>query len=59
MGSYNWNSALLEVALCVMAYVIVLWIELSPAFFEKWEKSSSPRLAKFSGSGKRAIRTRC
>ncbi len=50
MGSYNWNSALLEVALCVMAYVVVLWIELSPAFFERWEREAkrSPRLAAFS-----------
>ena len=28
MGKYNWNSALLEVALCIMAYAGVLWIEL-------------------------------
>jgi Ni/Fe-hydrogenase subunit HybB-like protein len=41
LGGYNWNSALLEVALCVMAYMIVLWIELSPAFMEKWKDSSS------------------
>jgi len=34
---WNLNSALLEVALCVMAYVIVLWLELSPAFMEKWK----------------------
>ncbi len=47
-GSYNWNSALLEVALCVMAYIVVLWIEVSPAFFEKWKESSNPRLAKIS-----------
>jgi Ni/Fe-hydrogenase subunit HybB-like protein len=40
MGNYNWNSALLEVALCVMAYVGVLWIELGPAFLEKWEATS-------------------
>jgi len=40
MGGYNWNSALLEVALCVMAYVGVLWIELSPAFMEKWRDTS-------------------
>jgi Ni/Fe-hydrogenase subunit HybB-like protein len=51
MGSYNWNSALLEVALCVMAYIVVLWIELSPAFLEKWQKDGSrPGLAKFSKS---------
>jgi Ni/Fe-hydrogenase subunit HybB-like protein len=40
VGKYNWNSALLEVALCVMAYVGVLWIELGPAFLEKWEATS-------------------
>ncbi|HKB81238.1 MAG TPA: Ni/Fe-hydrogenase cytochrome b subunit [Thermoanaerobaculia bacterium] len=31
---WNFNSALLEVALCIMAYVVVLWIELTPAFLE-------------------------
>jgi Ni/Fe-hydrogenase subunit HybB-like protein len=51
MGSYNWNSALLEVALCVMAYVAVLWIELSPAFFEKWQDSKNATLAKLSKVG--------
>ena len=25
---WNFNSALLEVALCIMAYVVVLWIEI-------------------------------
>ena len=48
VGSYNWNSALLEVALCVMAYIVVLWIEVSPAFLEKWQHSPRPALAKFS-----------
>ncbi len=48
MGKYNWNSALLEVALCVMAYIVVLWIELSPAFFEKWKDSPKEGLANFS-----------
>jgi len=33
---WNLNSALLEVALCIMSYVFVLWIELSPAFLERW-----------------------
>jgi Ni/Fe-hydrogenase subunit HybB-like protein len=51
MGSYNWNSALLEVALCVMAYLVVLWIELSPAFFEKWMESGNESLANFSKKG--------
>ncbi|MDX2437413.1 MAG: Ni/Fe-hydrogenase cytochrome b subunit [Acidobacteriota bacterium] len=40
MGKYNWDSALLEVALCVMAYIGVLWIELGPAFLEKWQSTS-------------------
>ena len=32
---WNLNSSLLEVALCIMAYVCVLWLELSPALLEK------------------------
>lgn len=35
---WNTNSALLEVALCVMAYVFVLWVEVSPALMERWKK---------------------
>jgi Ni/Fe-hydrogenase subunit HybB-like protein len=31
---YNWNSGLLEVALCVMAYTAVLWVEVSPPILE-------------------------
>lgn len=30
----NFNSILLEVALCIAAYIAVLWIEFSPAFME-------------------------
>ncbi|HYM22875.1 MAG TPA: Ni/Fe-hydrogenase cytochrome b subunit, partial [Vicinamibacterales bacterium] len=37
---WNFDSALLEIALCIMAYVVVLWIELSPAFFEKFADGS-------------------
>jgi Ni/Fe-hydrogenase subunit HybB-like protein len=37
---WNFNSALLEIALCIMAYIVVLWVELSPAFFEKFTESS-------------------
>jgi Ni/Fe-hydrogenase subunit HybB-like protein len=48
---FNWNSPLLEVALCVMAYVFVLWIELSPAFMEKWKDSSSGFLRSISEVG--------
>jgi len=32
--NWNLNSSLLEVALCIMAYVCVLWIELSRALLE-------------------------
>jgi Ni/Fe-hydrogenase subunit HybB-like protein len=45
---WNLNSALLEVALCIMAYVFVLWIEWSPAFFERYAESEYPRLRRLS-----------
>lgn len=35
--SWNFHSALLEVALCIMAYMVVLWIEVSPAVLEKFK----------------------
>lgn len=40
---WNLASALLEVAICVMMYLTVLWIEVLPAVFEGLEKSPSPR----------------
>jgi Ni/Fe-hydrogenase subunit HybB-like protein len=46
--SWNFDSALLEVALCIMAYVVVLWIELSSAFFERWAESSYVALRRLS-----------
>lgn len=48
---WEWNvsSALLEVALCIMAYVVVLWIELSPAFLERWREADHPKLSRFAG----------
>jgi Ni/Fe-hydrogenase subunit HybB-like protein len=44
--AHRWNldSALLEVALCVMAYTAVLWIELSPAVVEQWLASEDGSL---------------
>jgi len=49
LWNWNRNSVLLEVAICVMAYIIVLWIELSPVFLEKLEESDSfPRLRRIS-----------
>lgn len=44
---WNLNSVLLEVALCVMAYIFVLWIELSPAFLERAQQSGPPKLRQF------------
>lgn len=46
--TWNVNSVLLEVAVCIMAYVVVLWIELSPAFFEKFKDRGPARLQAFS-----------
>ncbi|OWW18710.1 Ni/Fe-hydrogenase cytochrome b subunit [Noviherbaspirillum denitrificans] len=34
-GYANVNSLMLEVALCVSAYILVMWIEFAPAVFEK------------------------
>jgi Ni/Fe-hydrogenase subunit HybB-like protein len=46
--SWNFHSALLEVALCVMSYIVVLWIELSPAFFERFAEGPESSLRRFS-----------
>ena len=35
---YNLNSVLLEVAICVMAYTGVLWVEITPAVLERLRK---------------------
>ncbi len=35
--NWNFNSILLEVALCIMLYTLVLWIEVSPFLMEKWK----------------------
>jgi len=45
---WNLHSALLEVALCVMTYIVVLWIEMSPAFLEKFREGPEGRLRRFS-----------
>lgn len=42
--SWNFDSALLEVALCIMSYIVVLWVELSPAFLESAGRSRYPLL---------------
>jgi Ni/Fe-hydrogenase subunit HybB-like protein len=35
-GYANPNSVMFEVAVCISAYIIVMWIEFSPVFMEKW-----------------------
>lgn len=40
-GQWNVDSVLLEVAVCIMSYVAVLWIELMPAICEKVERDVS------------------
>ncbi|MBD3222086.1 Ni/Fe-hydrogenase cytochrome b subunit [bacterium] len=49
LWSWHWNadSVLLEVAICISAYVPVLWAEMSPAFLERW-KDRDDRLGRFS-----------
>ena len=44
---WNLNSVLLEVALCITSYVLVLWIELSPAFLQKAEEVGTAPLKRF------------
>jgi Ni/Fe-hydrogenase subunit HybB-like protein len=46
---WNLDSVLLEVALCVMAYCAVLWIEVFPALLERWAESEGlvSRIAAF------------
>jgi len=46
VGHWNHTSILLEVALCMMAYTAVLFLELSPAVLESAEKGQG-RLADF------------
>jgi Ni/Fe-hydrogenase subunit HybB-like protein len=49
---WRWShSPQLEVALCVAAYVAVLAIELSPAFFEKWRTSPASGLRSVAEKG--------
>jgi Ni/Fe-hydrogenase subunit HybB-like protein len=47
---WNFDSALLEVALCVMTYVMVIWIEFSPSVLERWRASGTPGQRTFAES---------
>jgi Ni/Fe-hydrogenase subunit HybB-like protein len=55
---WHWNlsSVLLEVALCIMAYTVVLWLELSPAFLERARTSTYPALRRIGELGLRVIK---
>jgi Ni/Fe-hydrogenase subunit HybB-like protein len=37
------NSVMFEVALCVSAYILVMWIEISPAFLEKFGRKDAKK----------------
>ena len=46
---YNLNSVLLEVAVCVMTYTMVLWVELTPPILEqasRWKYQPVRRMAR-------------
>lgn len=46
--AWNGQSVLLEVALCIMLYTLVLWIELAPAFLDRLRAEGvRPRLRAF------------
>lgn len=40
------NSVMFEVALCVTTYIMVLWIEFTPAFLERWNKEKVLKVLK-------------
>lgn len=46
--SANPNSVMFEVAVCITAYILVMWIEFAPTFFEKFGMDAAKRkLSKF------------
>jgi Ni/Fe-hydrogenase subunit HybB-like protein len=47
---FNFSSGLLEVALCMMAYTAVLWIEVSPPILERWRAGGATPLARLAGA---------
>lgn len=54
---WNASSVMLEVALCVMSYVAVLWLEFSPAFLERLESAGNARWARRASVARRAVET--
>ena len=55
---WRWNvhSALLEIALCIMAYVVVLWIELSPYLLEKYKDGDNLTMRRVSRAALPALK---
>jgi Ni/Fe-hydrogenase subunit HybB-like protein len=39
----NPHSVMFEVALCIAIYILVLWVEFTPAFLERWNKEKLHR----------------
>jgi Ni/Fe-hydrogenase subunit HybB-like protein len=42
-GYVNLNSVMFEVAVCIMLYIVVMWIEFSPTFLEKFGKTEAKK----------------
>ncbi|MGE3959989.1 MAG: Ni/Fe-hydrogenase cytochrome b subunit [Vicinamibacterales bacterium] len=53
---WNVNSALLEIALCIMAYVVVLWIEIAPYLLEKYKDGANLALRRVARSALPALK---
>lgn len=45
--NWNTNSVLLEVGVCIFAYTIVLWLEMSPAILDGWRRGNHEKLRAF------------
>lgn len=41
---YNPHSVMFEVASCISLYIIVMWLEFSPTFAEKWQKPGAHKV---------------
>ena len=53
---WNVNSALLEVALCIMAYVVVLWVEMAPFLLERYKDGDNLTMRRFAQSAIPALK---
>jgi Ni/Fe-hydrogenase subunit HybB-like protein len=47
---WNLHSPLLEIAVCITAYLVFLWIEMAMPMFERWKNEPASRLHKVSVS---------